>query len=65
MTVHQFPASRIVRYEHERRQGMTPLALLFLPARLWLNYWSRWMDIMIEAEPETDITFHFGRADRR
>ena len=65
MTIHQFPAHRIVRTESERGQGITPLALFFLPARLWISYWSRWMDIAIEAEPETNVTLHFGRVDRR
>jgi len=65
MTIIAFPAHRIVRTESERSQGITPLTLFFLPARLWISYWSRWIDIAIEAEPETSVTLHFGRVDRR
>lgn len=64
MSIHQFPASRIVRHECEQRQGMTPLALFFFPARLWIDCWSRWMDLMIAAEPDVKVTFHFGGIDR-
>lgn len=68
MTIHQFPAYRIVRteaeVEMEKGQGITPLALFFFPARLWINCCSRWMDLMIQSEPDTRITFHFGRFDR-
>ena len=75
MTIHQFPAYRIVRteaeveVEKEKGQGITPritpIALFFFPARLWINCCSRWMDLMIEAEPDTKVTFHFGRSDRK
>lgn len=69
MTLHQFPAHRIFRTEAEvemaKGQGITPLALLFFPARLWISCCSRWMDLMIEAEPDTRITFHIGPIDRK
>lgn len=74
MTIHQFPSYRIVRTEAEveieKRQGATPLALFFFPARLWINFWSRWMDLMIVSthapreEGDMNVTFHFGRFDR-
>lgn len=68
MTIIAFPAYRVVRIIHteaQRSQGITPLALMLMPARFWINCMSAWMDIMIANEPETDVTFHFGGLERR
>lgn len=65
MTIIAFPPHRIVRTEMQRGQRITPLALMLMPARFWINCMSAWMDIMIANEPETDITFHFGGIERR
>lgn len=64
MTVHQFPPHRIVRTDPRHTIALSPLALMFLPMRLWMQCVSQWMDIMADAEPPTSITFHFGRLDR-
>jgi hypothetical protein len=71
MTIIAFPAHRIVRTvsaEMQRGQRITPLALMLMPARFWVNCMSAWMDIMLANEPETDVTFHLGgmpKTDRR
>ena len=68
MTIHHFPSGRIVRTEAKHTiglsPGLSPLALVFLPLRLWIQCVSQWMDLMTAAEPPTSITFHFGRLDR-
>lgn len=65
MTIIAFPAHRIVRTQMQIGQRITPLALMLMPARFWLNCMNAWMDIMLANEPETDITFHFGGLERR
>jgi hypothetical protein len=64
MTVHQFPPHRIVRTANQCTVGLSPLAFMFLPLRLWVQCVTQWMDIMTDAEPPSSITFHFGRLDR-
>lgn len=64
MTVHQFPPHRIVRTANQRIIGLSPLAFVFFPLRLWMQCVTQWMDMMTDAEPPSSITFHFGRLDR-
>jgi hypothetical protein len=64
MTVHSFPPSRIVRTQEKHTVGLSPLAFVFFPMRLWMQCVTQWMDLMTDAEPPSSITFHFGRMDR-
>lgn len=54
MTIIPFPAHRVVRTRKED-QGINPLALFLTPVRLWLGYWSFWIDIAINStEPDNE-----------
>jgi hypothetical protein len=47
-----FPVHRIVRSK-KKDQGINPLALLFMPVRLWLGYWTWWIDLAVNSvEPD-------------
>lgn len=59
MTVHAFPAHRVVRHLTQQGQPVTPLALLFIPARLWVAYVTWWIDIA--SGDSREMTFHIGR----
>lgn len=45
-----FPPHRIRRVITKEGQRITPLAFLLVPARLWVNYWSWWIDLALEIE---------------
>lgn len=62
MTVLPFPAARIVRYDaNEAGQPVSPLALLFIPARLWVASVTWWLDVL--SGDSRDLTIHIGRVN--
>lgn len=61
MPVIAFPAHRVVRHLTQQGQPVAPLALLFIPARLWVASVTWWLDVM--SGDSRDLTIHIGRAN--
>lgn len=61
MTVLPFPAHRVVRTLTAKGQPVSPLALLFVPARLWVAYVTWWIDVM--SADDREMTIHIGKVN--
>ena len=61
MTVLPFPTHRVVRRLTQQGQPVAPLALLFIPARLWVASVTWWLDVM--SGDSRDLTIHIGRVN--
>ena len=61
MTILPFPAHRVVRRLTQQGQPASPLALLFIPARLWLASVTWWIDVL--SGDDREMTLHIGRVN--
>lgn len=62
MTILPFPAARIVRYDaNEAGHRVSPMALLLMPARLWVASVTWWLDVL--SADDREVTIHIGRAN--
>ena len=61
MSIIAFPAHRVVRRLTQHGQPVSPLALLFIPARLWVASVTWWIDVL--SGDDREMTVHIGRVN--
>lgn len=61
MSIIAFPAHRVVRRLTQQGQPVSPLALLFIPARLWIASVTWWIDVL--SGDDREMTVHIGRVN--
>lgn len=61
MTVLPFPTHRVVRRVTQQGQPVSPMALLLMPARMWVASVSWWLDVL--AADDREVTIHIGRVN--
>ena len=50
MTIIIFPVHRTRQTERQKAQRITPLDLMFMPARIWVGYCYWWADVLLDAK---------------
>ena len=61
MSIIAFPAHRVVRRLTQQGQPVSPLALLFIHARLWVASVTWWIDVL--SGDDREMTVHIGRVN--
>lgn len=61
LSIIAFPSHRVVRRVAQQGQPVSPMALLLMPARMWVASVSWWLDVL--SADDREVTIHIGRAN--